>query len=290
MARVAIGIDLGTTYSCVAVCENGKVEIISNEQGNRITPSCVAFTNNERLIGNAAKNQANINPNNTIFGAKRLIGRKFDDPTVQADMKHWPFKVINDVGKPKILVEYKSETKLFTPEEILAMILTKMKEIAEIYLGKKVVEAVITVPAIFNDSQRQATKDAGVIAGFNVLRIITEPIAATIAYGLSGKVSGDRNILVFDLGGGTINVSVLTIEEGIFEVRSMAGNTHLGGEDFNNRMVTYFIQEFKHKYGKDLLQNQRAIRRLRTACESAKVNSFLTKVFSHLELKKADRS
>jgi L1 cell adhesion molecule like protein len=277
MARVAIGIDLGTTYSCVAVFQNGKVEIIPNEQGNRITPSCVAFTNDERLIGNAAINQANINPNNTIFGAKRLIGRKFDDPTVQADMKHWPFKVINDVGKPKILVEYKSETKLFTPEEILAMILTKMKEIAEIYLGKKVTDAVITVPAIFNDSQRQATKDAGVIAGFNVLRIITEPIAATIAYGLSGKVSGDRNILVFDLGGGTINVSVLTVEEGIFEVKSIAGNTHLGGEDLNNRMVTYFIQEFKHKYGKDLLKNQRAIRRLRTACESAKVNSFRIK-------------
>ncbi|CAF3541070.1 unnamed protein product [Rotaria sordida] len=276
MAR-AIGIDLGTAYSCVAVFQHGKVEIIPNEQGNRTTPSYVAFTNDGRLIGNAAKNQASINSNNTIFHAKRLIGCKFHDPTVQADMKHWPFKIVNDVDKLKILVEYRNETKLFTPEEISAMILTKMKEIAETYLGKKVTEAIITVPATFNDSQRQATKDAGVIAGFNVLRIINEPTAAAVAYGLDKKISAERNILVFDLGGGTFNVSVLKIEEGIFEVKSTAGNTHLGGEDFDNQMVAYFMQEFKRKHGKDLLQNKRAIQRLRTACESAKVSSFLIK-------------
>ncbi|CAF1361212.1 unnamed protein product [Rotaria sordida] len=270
MAR-AIGIDLGTAYSCVAVFQHGKVEIIPNEQGNRTTPSYVAFTNDGRLIGNAAKNQASINSNNTIFHAKRLIGCKFHDPTVQADMKHWPFKIVNDVDKLKILVEYRNETKLFTPEEISAMILTKMKEIAETYLGKKVTEAIITVPATFNDSQRQATKDAGVIAGFNVLRIINEPTAAAVAYGLDKKISAERNILVFDLGGGTFNVSVLKIEEGIFEVKSTAGNTHLGGEDFDNQMVAYFMQEFKRKHGKDLLQNKRAIQRLRTACESAKL-------------------
>ncbi|CAF1478749.1 unnamed protein product [Rotaria sordida] len=203
---------------------------------------------------------------------KRLIGRKFHDPTVQADMKHWPFKITNDVGKPNILVEYKNETKLFTPEEISAMILIKMKKMAETYLGKKVTDAVITVPATFNDSQRQATKDAGVIAGFIILRIINEPIAASIAYGLDKRISSARNILVFDLGGGTFNVSVLKIEEGIFEVKSTAGNTHLGGEDFDNQMVAYFMQEFKCKHGKDLLQNKRAIQRLRTACESAKLN------------------
>jgi heat shock protein 1/8 len=280
MARRAIGIDLGTAYSCVAVWQDGKVEIIPNEQGDRTTPSYVAFTDDGRLIGNAAKNQAPINPNNTIFHAKRLIGRKFYDQTVQDDMKHWPFKVINDVGKLKILVKYKNETKLFTPEEISAMILAKMKEIAETYLGTKISEAVVTVPATFNDSQRQATKDAGIIAGLNVLRIVSEPIAAAIAYGLDKKTSGERSILIFDLGGGTINVSVLKIEEGIFEVKSTAGDTHLGGEDFDNRLVTHFIQEFERKYHKDLSQNQRAIRRLRTACERAKVNSFLIKRLS----------
>ncbi|CAF4448076.1 unnamed protein product [Rotaria sp. Silwood2] len=259
ISRTVIGIDLGTAYSCVAIFQHGKVEIIPNEQGNRTTPSYVAFTNDGRLIGNAAKNQATINLNNIIFHVKRLIGRKFHDPTVQADMKHWPFKVVNDVGKPKILVEHKNETKLFIPEEISAMILTKMKEIAETCLDKKVTDAVITIPATFNDSQRQATKDAGVIAGFNVLRIINEPIAAAIAYGLDKKISGERNILIFDLGGGTVNVSVLKLEEGIFEVKSTAGNTHLGGDDFDNRMVKYFIQEFKRKHGKDLLQNKRAI-------------------------------
>ncbi|CAF2479241.1 unnamed protein product [Rotaria sp. Silwood2] len=269
MAR-AIGIDLGTTYSCVGIFQHGKVEIIANDQGNRTTPSYVAFTDSERLIGDAAKNQVAMNPNNTIFDAKRLIGRKFDDTTVQADMKHWPFKVINEGGKPKIQVEYKNETKSFTPEEISSMVLTKMKEIAEAYLGKKVSEAVITVPAYFNDSQRQATKDAGVISGLNVLRIINEPTAAAIAYGLDKKVSAERNILIFDLGGGTFDVSVLKIEEGIFEVKSTAGDTHLGGEDFDNRMVSHFVQEFKRKNNKDLSQNKRGLRRLRTACERAK--------------------
>ncbi|UJR35997.1 hypothetical protein I4U23_028737 [Adineta vaga] len=269
MAR-AIGIDLGTTYSCVGIFQHGKVEIIANDQGNRTTPSYVAFTDSERLIGDAAKNQVAMNPNNTIFDAKRLIGRKFDDATVQADMKHWPFKVINEATKPKIQVEYKNETKSFTPEEISSMVLTKMKEIAEAYLGKKISEAVITVPAYFNDSQRQATKDAGVISGLNVLRIINEPTAAAIAYGLDKKVSGERNILIFDLGGGTFDVSVLKIEEGIFEVKSTAGDTHLGGEDFDNRMVTHFVQEFKRKSNKDLSQNKRGLRRLRTACERAK--------------------
>jgi len=269
MAR-AIGIDLGTTYSCVGIFQHGKVEIIANDQGNRTTPSYVAFTDSERLIGDAAKNQVAMNPNNTIFDAKRLIGRKFEDPTVQADMKHWPFKVINESTKPKIQVEYKNETKTFTPEEISSMVLTKMREIAEAYLGKKISEAVITVPAYFNDSQRQATKDAGVIAGLNVLRIINEPTAAAIAYGLDKKVTGERNILIFDLGGGTFDVSVLKIEEGIFEVKSTAGDTHLGGEDFDNRMVTHFVQEFKRKNNKDLSQNKRGLRRLRTACERAK--------------------
>jgi L1 cell adhesion molecule like protein len=272
MAR-AIGIDLGTGYSCVAVCQHGKVEVIPNEQGNRTTPSYVAFTDNGRLIGNGAKSQVANNPNNTIFHTKRLIGHKFDDPTVQADMKHWPFKVVNYDGKPKILVEYKNQAKLFTPEEISAMILTKMKGIAEAYLGEIVTEAVITVPASFNDSQRQATKDAGTIAGLNVLRIINEPTAAAIAYGLDKKISAARNILVFDLGDGSFDVSVLNIEEGIFEVKSVAGNTHLGGQDFNNRMVVHFVQEFKRKNNKDLSQNKRALQRLRTACESAKVNS-----------------
>ncbi|CAF1016620.1 unnamed protein product [Didymodactylos carnosus] len=269
MAR-AIGIDLGTTYSCVGVFQHGKVEIIANDQGNRTTPSYTAFTDSERLIGDAAKNQVAMNPNNTIFDAKRLIGRKFEDPTVQADMKHWPFKVISEGGKPKIQVEYKNEVKSFTPEEISSMVLTKMKEIAEAYLGKKISDAVITVPAYFNDSQRQATKDAGVIAGLNVLRIINEPTAAAIAYGLDKKTVGERNILIFDLGGGTFDVSVLKIEEGIFEVKSTAGDTHLGGEDFDNRMVSFFVQEFKRKSNKDLSQNKRGLRRLRTACERAK--------------------
>ncbi|CAF0985707.1 unnamed protein product [Didymodactylos carnosus] len=269
MAR-AIGIDLGTTYSCVGIFQHGKVEIIANDQGNRTTPSYVAFTDSERLIGDAAKNQVAMNPNNTIFDAKRLIGRKYDDLTVQADMKHWPFTVIQEGGKPKVQVAYKNETKAFTPEEISSMVLTKMKETAEAYLGRKINDAVITVPAYFNDSQRQATKDAGVIAGLNVLRIINEPTAAALAYGLDQKVDSERNVLIFDLGGGTFDVSVLKIAGGIFEVKSTAGNTHLGGEDFDNRTVTHFIEEFKRRNNKDLSQNKRALRRLRTACESAK--------------------
>ncbi|KAK4295027.1 hypothetical protein Pmani_032385 [Petrolisthes manimaculis] len=269
-ASKAVGIDLGTTYSCVGVFQHGKVEIIANDQGNRTTPSYVAFTDTERLIGDAAKNQVAMNPNNTVFDAKRLIGRKFDEASVQSDMKHWPFSVLNDGGKPRIGVEYKGENKKFFPEEISSMVLIKMKETAEAYLGTPVKDAVVTVPAYFNDSQRQATKDAGTISGMNVLRIINEPTAAAIAYGLDKKIGGERNVLIFDLGGGTFDVSVLTIEDGIFEVKSTAGDTHLGGEDFDNRMVNFFVQEFKRKYKKDLAGNKRALRRLRTACERAK--------------------
>jgi len=267
----AVGIDLGTTYSCVGVFQHGKVEIIANDQGNRTTPSYVAFTDTERLIGDAAKNQVAMNPTNTIFDAKRLIGRKFVDSSVQSDMKLWPFKVVERGGKPKLSVEYKAEEKEFNPEEVSSMVLTKMKETAEAYLGAKVTDAVVTVPAYFNDSQRQATKDAGVIAGLNVLRIINEPTAAAIAYGLDKKTgTSEQNVLIFDLGGGTFDVSVLTIEDGIFEVKSTAGDTHLGGEDFDNRLVNHFAQEFKRKHKKDLSANKRALRRLRTACERAK--------------------
>ncbi|KAI5960336.1 SSA3 [Candida pseudojiufengensis] len=267
----AVGIDLGTTYSCVAHFANDRVEIIANDQGNRTTPSFVAFTDTERLIGDAAKNQAAMNPANTVFDAKRLIGRKFNDADVQNDIKHFPFKVIDKGGKPVIQVEYKGETKVFTPEEISSMVLGKMKETAEGYLGTKVNDAVVTVPAYFNDSQRQATKDAGLIAGLNVLRIINEPTAAAIAYGLDKKgAKGEHNVLIFDLGGGTFDVSILAIDDGIFEVKATAGDTHLGGEDFDNRLVNFFIQEFKRKTKKDISGNQRALRRLRTACERAK--------------------
>ncbi|KAH9495986.1 hypothetical protein Btru_012356 [Bulinus truncatus] len=267
----SVGIDLGTTYSCVGVFQHGKVEIIANDQGNRTTPSYVAFTDSERLVGDAAKNQAAMNPSNTIYDAKRLIGRKFSDKTVQNDMKHWPFKVVEVDGRPKIQAEYKGEVKLFAPEEISSMVLTKMKETAEAYLGQKVKDVVITVPAYFNDSQRQATKDAGAIAGLNVLRIINEPTAAALAYGLDKGQKGEKHVLIFDLGGGTFDVSILTIDEGsMFEVKATSGDTHLGGEDFDNRMVNHFVQEFKRKYNKDMSNNPRAIRRLQTACERAK--------------------
>ncbi|KAI4344305.1 hypothetical protein L6164_011549 [Bauhinia variegata] len=269
----AIGIDLGTTYSCVGVWQNDRVEIIPNDQGNRTTPSYVAFTDTERLIGDAAKNQVAMNPQNTVFDAKRLIGRRFSDPSVQNDMKLWPFKVIpGPADKPMIVVNYKGEEKKFAAEEISSMVLTKMKEVAEAFLGQTIKNAVVTVPAYFNDSQRQATKDAGAIAGLNVLRIINEPTAAAIAYGLDKKASrkGEQNVLIFDLGGGTFDVSLLTIEEGIFEVKATAGDTHLGGEDFDNRMVNHFVAEFKRKNKKDISGNARALRRLRTACERAK--------------------
>ena len=270
--NVAIGIDLGTTYSCVGVFQHGKVEVLANDQGNRTTPSYVAFTDTERLIGDAAKNQVAMNPVNTVFDAKRLIGRKFEDETVQRDMKLWPFKVVKDSsGKPKLEVEFKCETKNFTPEEISSMVLTKMKETAEAHLGHAVRDAVVTVPAYFNDAQRQATKDAGVIAGLNVLRIINEPTAAAIAYGLDKKKGQkESNVLIFDLGGGTFDVSILSIDEGIFEVKSTAGDTHLGGEDFDNRLVDHFMKEFNRKHKKDMSGNKRALRRLRTACERAK--------------------
>merc|ERR1719324_6382 len=269
----ALGIDLGTTYSCVGIWQNDRVEIIANDQGNRTTPSYVAFTDTERLIGDSAKNQVAMNPTNSVFDAKRLIGRKFNDPVVQSDMKHWPFKVVaKDGDKPHIQVQFKGEEKVFSPEEISSMVLTKMKETGEAFTGKSVKDVVVTVPAYFNDSQRQATKDAGTIAGLNVMRIINEPTAAAIAYGLDKKTSGETNVLIFDLGGGTFDVSLLTIDDGIFEVKATAGDTHLGGEDFDNRLVNHFTQEFKRKHKKDMTGNPRAMRRLRTACERAKRN------------------
>ena len=270
----SIGIDLGTTYSCVGVWQNDRVEIIANDQGNRTTPSYVAFTDSERLIGDAAKNQTAMNPKNTVFDAKRLIGRKFSDSTVQSDIKLWPFTVKSGPNeKPTIVVDYKGESKEFAAEEISSMVLTKMKETAEAFLGKDVKNADVTVPAYFNDSQRQATKDAGVIAGLSVQRIINEPTAAAIAYGLDKKTANsgkEKNVLIFDLGGGTFDVSLLTIEDGIFEVKATAGDTHLGGEDFDNRLVNHFVQEFKRKNKKDITSSARALRRLRTACERAK--------------------
>ncbi|KAL8101518.1 hypothetical protein AgCh_033427 [Apium graveolens] len=278
MARVnevAVGIDLGTTYSCVGVWKHDRVEIIANDHGSRTTPSYVAFTDTERFMGEAAKNQAALNPANTIFDAKRLIGRGFTDSTVQSDMKLWPFKVITDgANKPKIVVTYKGVDKRFSPEELSSMVLIKMKEIAEDYLGRNVNYAVVTVPAHFNDSQRQATKDAATIAGLNVLQVLVEPTAAAVAYGLDQNLTsssaGEKIVLVFDLGGGTFDVSLLKIKKDIFEVMATAGDTHLGGEDFDNRLLKHFVEEFERKHKKDISQNAKSLRRLRNACEKAK--------------------
>lgn len=265
-----IGIDLGTTYSCVGIYKEGKVEIIPNGQGNRVTPSCVAFTESERLIGDAAKNQISVNPENTVFDAKRLIGRAFNDKKIQKDMTHWPFQVIDKGGKPYIRVNYKGEVKDMSPEQISSMVLLKMKKIAEIYLNKPVKNAVITVPAYFNDEQRNATKDAGMIAGLKVHRIINEPTAAALAYGLDKGTEKEKNVLVFDLGGGTFDVTLLHMDDGLIEVKATAGDTHLGGEDFDQNLVEYYCNIFKKKYKLDLTDNKRSIRRLTTACEKAK--------------------
>lgn len=269
----AIGIDLGTTYSCVGIYQNGRVEIIANDQGNRTTPSYVAFTDSERLIGDAAKNQISANPTNTVYDAKRLIGRNFNDRIVQEDMKLLSYKVVELKNKLAISVMSKGIEKLYCPEEISSMILTKMKEVAESYVGSKIENAVITVPAYFNDAQRSATKDAGRIAGLNVLRIINEPTAAAIAYGFgtSGNANDDeKNILICDIGGGTTDFTVLVLSEGIYEVKATSGDNHLGGEDFDNRLVLHLVDEIKRKYKKDITDNQRAMRRLKTSCERAK--------------------
>ncbi|KAL1970009.1 hypothetical protein VTN77DRAFT_6414 [Rasamsonia byssochlamydoides] len=264
-----IGIDLGTTYSCVGVMQNGKVEILVNDQGNRITPSYVAFTDEERLIGDAAKNQYSSNPSRTIFDIKRLIGRKFDDKDVQRDIKNFPFKVSNKDGKPVVTVDVKGQPKTFTPEEISAMVLGKMKEIAEGYLGKTVSHAVVTVPAYFNDAQRQATKDAGTIAGLNVLRVVNEPTAAAIAYGLD-KTGDERQIIVYDLGGGTFDVSLLSIDNGVFEVLATAGDTHLGGEDFDHRVMDYFVKLYNKKHNVDITKDLKTMGKLKREVEKAK--------------------
>ncbi|XP_077560432.1 heat shock 70 kDa protein 1A-like [Haemaphysalis longicornis] len=268
---LAIGIDLGTTYSCVAIYHFGKVEIIANDQGNRTTPSCVAFTETERLIGDAAKLQVALNPENTVFGAKRLIGRKYNDPKLQDDLRHLPFKIIDDNNTPKIKVMFKGEEKIFSPEEISAMILSHMREVAEAYLGDPVTLACVTVPAYFNDSQRQATKDAGTIAGLSVPKIINEPTAAALAYGLDKITAGEKKVLIVDLGGGTFDVSLLSIKDSqTFDVLATAGDTHLGGEDFDSRMVDFFLEEIKRKFKVDISDNARAVRRLRIAAERAK--------------------
>jgi heat shock protein 1/8 len=266
----AIGIDLGTTYSCVGVYRNGSVEIIANDQGNRTMPSVVAFTETERIIGDGAKNQSSSNPTNTIFDAKRFIGRKFLDQIVQNDIKTLPFKIVDKNDKPHFQVSHLNETKVISAEEISSMILSKMKSVAEAYLGYEVKQAVVTVPAYFNDSQRQATKDAGVIAGLEVLRILNEPTAAALAYGLDKKSNTENNVLIFDLGGGTFDVSVLSIDDGVFEVKATGGDTHLGGEDFDSALVEHCIKEFNQKHKVDLRSNVRSVRRLRTACEKAK--------------------
>ena len=278
-----IGIDLGTTYSCVGVWKNGRVEIIANDQGNRITPSYVAWTADEqRLIGDAAKNQASANPENTVFDAKRLIGRKFGDSTVQSDIAHWPFKIIDSDGKPKVSISA-GGAKSFSPEEISAMILSKMKKVAEDFLGTSVKYAVVTVPAYFNDAQRQATKDAGTIAGLRVLRVINEPTAAAIAYGLDKKADGEKNVLVYDLGGGTFDVTLLSIDGGVFEVKATSGDTHLGGEDFDQRLMAHFAKAFQRKTKLDISEDKRAMQRLRRACENVK-RSLSTQTSATVEL------
>ena len=264
-----IGIDLGTTYSCVGVFKNGGVEIIPNELGSRITPSVVSFTDEERLVGEAAKNEGPINPERTIYDVKRLIGRKFEDKEVQHDAKYLPFKIVNKDGKPYIRTRFQGEDKTFSPEEISSMILMKMRSIAESYLGYEVKNAVVTVPAYFSDSQRQATKDAGAISGLNVLRIINEPTAAAMAYGLDKK-GKESTILVYDLGGGTFDVSILSIEDGVFEVLSTSGDTHLGGEDFDQRVLEYFMKLIKKKHNKDISTDKRAIQKLKREVETAK--------------------
>ncbi|OWB75737.1 hypothetical protein B5S31_g5695 [[Candida] boidinii] len=276
-----IGIDLGTTYSCVGVMKSGKVEILANDQGNRITPSYVAFTDEERLVGDAAKNQAPSNPHNTIFDIKRLIGHSYSDKVVQSEKKHLPYNIIEKQGKPAVEVQFQNELKTFTPEEISSMILGKMKQIAEDYLGKKVTHAVVTVPAYFNDAQRQATKDAGTIAGLNVLRIVNEPTAAAIAYGLDKE--GERQIIVYDLGGGTFDVSLLAIENGVFEVLSTSGDTHLGGEDFDFRVVRHFSKIFKKKNNIDISDNAKAISKLKREVEKAK-RTLSTQMSTRIEI------
>jgi heat shock protein 1/8 len=269
--KIAVGIDLGTVNSCVAIFQNGKVEIIANDQGNRTTPSIIAFNENERLIGEAARNQSASNSKNTVYEAKRLIGRKYSDKVVQDEIKNLSYDIIKSADdKPLIEVQYKNEKKTYTPEEISSMVLTKMKEVAETYVGYEIKQAVITVPAYFNDAQRQATKDAGIIAGLEVLRIINEPTAAAIAYGLDKKSGKEQKVLIFDMGGGTHDVSLLSIDEGVFEVLATSGNTHLGGTDYDNRLVDYCKQEIKKKHKIDISNNPRALRRLKTACESAK--------------------
>mmetsp|Transcript_46000 Transcript_46000/g.80842 ORF Transcript_46000/g.80842 Transcript_46000/m.80842 type:complete len:697 (-) Transcript_46000:41-2131(-) len=279
-----IGIDLGTTYSCVGVWKDGRVEIIANENGNRITPSYVAWTDDgQRLVGDAAKNQASVNPKNTVYDVKRLIGRKFDDASVQADIKHWPFEVVSkDGGKPKVVVTG-GERYEFSAEEVSAMVLGKMRTVAEEYLGKSIKYAVVTVPAYFNDAQRQATKDAGTIAGLTVLRTINEPTAAAIAYGLNQKTTGEKNVLVYDLGGGTFDVTLLSIEDGVFEVKATSGDTHLGGEDFDQRLMDHFAAMFQRKNKLDISKDNRALQRLRRACEFLK-RSLSTQTSGTLEL------
>ena len=269
MKKTPVGFDVGTTYSCVSVWQNGRSCVIANDQGQMTTPSYVAFTKTDRLIGDAAKNQSAMNPENTVFDSKRMLGRKFND--IKNELKHWPFKVIEDKnGKPLIEVNYKDEIKQFTPEEISSMVILKLKDIAEKYLGEKVEDVVITVPAYFSDSQRQSTKDAATIAGINVLRIINEPTAAILGFAIDKDQTKEKNILVFDCGGGTHDISLISVEDGVFEVKATGGDSRLGGEDFDNRMVDYFAEEFKKKYKKDIFENKKALRRLRTACERAK--------------------